>query len=438
MKIGLRSLVLVLLLLLAACGSDTVAPTAVDTSAQQPTATAAPPPPTAAAAPTSAPQSTEAAPTTKPTEQAEQPSGTGTIYIMRQKVFTSYKVANGAPQELWDFNQRRPVPGSIETEPYFWISPDGQSLILRHSGSLIHLDTKGQFKGDVPSRGMGYMAGIGQVAWAPDSSALAYVPTKGGDELLPSGCTINSEVYVYVLGAEEVQLIGQGCNPTWDANSQRIAYVTASGLTIESNELRLSSAAGEELGVPLRAPVESDNFPQPRASLFAPFWSPEGSQLYVLSLFSQFGETNWYTIEQVDATNGGSTPLGVIRDLHDRQLDLSPDGTMLAYVSAGAKGTTAGNIVRLNGTPHEWEFGDIFEGSATISTEDGPSAEYVEAVDWSPDGTQLAVLYCRPADSGSCGPDDLRELRLMDIETGALSEPLMHNIDPGSSLDWVP
>lgn len=432
---------LALLLLLAACGAGGPAsqgePTRLpaSTATAQPTitreatggGTAAP----ATAVPTMAPANppTEQ-PTATPLPTITPATDAGSIYVSRDGQLVAYDLGSETARTT-----------GVKTSGYFRISPNGRLVALvsaEHTsdqGALTVVSLDGRESFSVADSGVTI-----DLAWAPDSSALAYVVAGGERLLYPTHCSRASEVWVFELASSERRKVGNGCNPAWSPDGKRLAYVGPADIIDDpQNELFLVNRKGENRWTPLRGTIEDQRFPLPRQTFYSPFWLADGGHVFVFARFSEFAETSWSTIEMVDSFQGTTQAIGVVVDLSGLRVRTAPDRRRIAFASSGAKGTTSINVHTLLADERTWQVPWQPETSVVLRDREGPDVEHAYAAAWSPDGSQLAVLYCSSREDpiGICQPGTPGELRLMDPATGELSEPLLSGIDLDGGIDWV-
>ncbi|HEY1016733.1 MAG TPA: hypothetical protein VGE07_28735 [Herpetosiphonaceae bacterium] len=442
----MRKFAVILALLLAACGqgaepasqssanpSPTPLPTVTSaaptvTRATRAPATAIPPAPTAEAIPTITPEpappptalppTVEVIPTV--TAQAEpatgrpgKPLGKGSILFNRNGAIWRFDVAAGAERQV------------AERGTHFRASPDGRWLAYVFDGQLMLADRDGQIDPRSP-----LISGVHSApAWAPDSTALA-VTTGADEDGGPGFCNEQNQVVVLELSGGS-QTVGAGCQPAWAPESKRIAFMAPieGDPSQGTNALRLVNRQGANGWAPVTGPVSGDGYPNARRIFYAPFWSADGKQLFAFGFDGYHALTDFSTLEAVDPTNGGSDPIGVAFDVIGGSVRVSAAGKV-AFEQATAKGTAQVSSLLTGQPPSTF---DYFGTPVQVLTADGPGLEHAKAPVWSPDGAQLAVVYCE-ADGYSCPPEARAEIRL--ISPDGESSTAIKDVDPESGLDW--
>ncbi|HUE85852.1 MAG TPA: protein kinase [Vicinamibacterales bacterium] len=202
--------------------------------------------------------------------------------------------------------------------------------------------------------------------WARDGSTL-FVLAGGGDE---------NVIIVLALDTLETTtrvVLPQHESPRrWDLSIRpdggRFAYLEAGGGNPELTRLWTIDASGNQ-PIPL-----TDG----RTSVWSPSWSNDGRRLFYAS--NRGG--SWDLWQQVVAQDGSpmGDPLAVTAGVGMRSAAFSPDGTKLAY-SVGGRVSNVWRVPILADRPATWA------DARRVTSE----RAYIEFVDVSPDGQQLAV-----------------------------------------------
>ena len=403
--------------------------TAVPTRTPQPTVNLAPitvtPLPSITPLPSATPEFTSTPEPTAPPEPTGTPEPTttpsppsarsGAILFNRDGAVWRYVVATGKENKI------------LPSGSLFRAAPDGRRIAFVRDGQLFVAGADGA----------GEKALADNVteapAWAPDGSALAVVSGTRTDSY-PLACGDDNRVLVISAQGGPAVEVGQGCQPAWAPDSKRLAYVTAQIGDINEgfNTLALVNREGENGWTPVSAPVNNGGFPDVRRIIYAPFWSADGLSLFAFGFVGYRALTDVSTLEKIDPVNGGTLPIGLAFDVQPGSVRPQRNGTQAAFTAAGAKGTTSVNVIGTDGVAQPFDYFTIpiqIENVATFGL------EYASTPVWSPDNSIMAVVYCRASDAG-CSPNDRAEIRLF-ASTTRLDTPLLRNVDPDSSLEWV-
>lgn len=361
---------------------------------------------TATPAPTATPQ---------PTATLAPPTASsGSIYFNRAGAVWRYDVARGQARQI------------LPAGTLFRASPDGSQLAFIQNGELFMAQADG-------SSPQALIKNVTEApVWSPDGTALAVV-TGSNQKNYPLACGADHRVNVIELPARGAKVVGNGCQPAWSPESKRIAYVTAQIGDVNEgfNTLALVNRQGLNGWTPVSAPVQNGGFPDPRRVIYAPFWSGDGKQIYAFGFVGYRVLSDFSTLEVIDATNGGTTPIGVLFDVVPTSVRAQIGGTWAAFITAGAKGTTAASALRTTGQTQTFDYvGTPIE----VQTQPVPGLEFATSAAWSPNSDVLVVVFCQNS-AYVCLPGDRAELRLFDPGTG-LATPLINDVDPESSLEW--
>ena len=364
---------------------------------------------------TNEPTSTPATPTTSAV--AERPQAqTGSLFFTRNGAIWRY--------DLVDKQAREFLPSGSTLR----VAPDGSRLAVLRDGvvTLINSD------GSDPQLLIDTI--IEAPVWAPDSSALAVVRNTSSSTLPQYTCASGSEVVVLELASATETVVGAGCQPSWDPQSARIAYITEAfgSDSLMSNALNLVNRQGENGWTVVNAPVQNANFPDPRRLFFQPFWSADGATLYAFGNIGYRVLSEVNTLEAIDPINGGTVPIAVVNDILPRSIRVNGDSSSIAYTRGGAKGTLALATLPITG---ETQVFDYLGTPIEVQTEPRSFLEHAYNPTWSPNGDLLAVLYCRSAALGICDSSEQATIRLYNPRSGTTST-IIKNVDVRSFLEW--
>jgi len=223
--------------------------------------------------------------------------------------------------------------------------------------------------------------------WSRDGARLL-VPVHQAGENVVIALSLQS------LENTRVVLPRHEANYCWDLSvspdGRRFAYVEGGGGATEVTRLWTIPASGGE-AVPLT---------NGQTNVWSPTWSRDGRTLFYVS--NRGGSMDLWQQAVTDDGRPAGEPLAVTQGLGIRSAAFSPDGSRLAY----ARGGRVSNVWRvpvLSERPATWA------NAAQVTSEHA----FIEFVDVSPDGTQLAVssdrrgnqdLWLLPAAGGEMTP----------------------------------
>ena len=177
--------------------------------------------------------------------------------------------------------------------------------------------------------------------------------------------------------------------------------------------------------------MQNGTVPDVRRFMYKPFWNTDGSRLNAFGFVGYRALTDVSTLEQVNPFSGGTLPIGVALDVQPATVRANRDGSSVAYVAAGAKGTLSVAIMPTSGITQTFNY---IGTEIQVQTAVNQQLEYASAFAWSPNGTLLAVVYCE-SPNFICSPEERAEVRLLDPRTG-LTTRLFDDVDAKSGLEW--
>jgi serine/threonine protein kinase len=248
-------------------------------------------------------------------------------------------------------------------------SPDGREIaFFSNRGGHWGLYTVAAIGGN--ARNVLSLPGIGDANWsAPqwsrDGSTLFVSVEEGGENIV-------IVLSLQSLKTTRVLLPKHEGNVCWDLsvapNGRRFAYVEGNGGATEVTQLWTIPASGGD------AVTLTDG----RTNVWSPTWSRDGRKVFYVS--NRGGSMDLWQQAVADDGRPVGEPLAVTQGLGIRTATFSPDGKRLAY----SRGGRVGNVWRvpvLSDRPATWA------DAKQVTSEHA----YIEFVDLSPDGTQLAI-----------------------------------------------
>lgn len=347
------------------------------------------------------------------------------ILFLRAGVLTAYDVASGA---------ERPIAKAV-TE--FAASRDGQLLALvrdiegtprdvwlvnRDGSELRQVTRTNQAESSL--------------SWAPDGQTLLYAaseaaPARPLDWMSWATSCATSEVRLLNLANGTDTTLAPGCEPAFSQDGRRIAFATrpetdaldqdSTATPNETNTIRLVNRQGQN---GWSFATASGYGSASGMLVFAPAWSPDGTQLAYHRFMGYQALTDIYYTEMGGSFRGKGELLAVGAGW-SAPPRFTPDSTKLVVVEynfSDARGwggyTMWSARVLLPG-----QVGEVTLPSGTVPTQAAVVDElnFATAAAWSPDGASLVVAL--PA---GWTPD---------VPT---TEPAFQNITPGELWRWVP
>ncbi len=229
------------------------------------------------------------------------------------------------------------------------------------------------------------------LSWAPDSSRLVFVTSTGSS---------GQQLDTVPAGGGTVRILGEGSKFAWRWKSG------AADIAVHSTSDSTGEAA-EKVSILDSRGVAGDRDLSPTPGAFeAPAWSADGR-----GVFMTVSENAGATLYLEDPAGSTSRPLARVEG--DATLDLSPDGTRLAWAAPARGGDDSTRrlfVLDVRGPA----------ASPAAATPRSPTGDdFVTAFFWSPDGSKIA--YFAPATSAADqGPDSLLTLKVLNVHTGAV------------------
>jgi WD40-like Beta Propeller Repeat len=431
--------------------TEALSPTNVPT--EPPASTEAPPPtpfPTPTVLPTAAPPATQTppAPTAPPMPSAEPASAGGELLFLRAGDLWAFEIAIGKQRKLADGVRDFAVGPDRHTIAL--VRGEGRGaelwLIQRDGSSLIQL-TRNNRAEATPT-------------WAPDGSALVFGSAARDQPYARewpawSVWCVVSEVHLFNLAEQAESKLANGCDPSFSPDSKRVAFATpptqpeqglSSSELLTVNSIRLINRLGQNGWDFAKAAGADAPSPHTGRLLYAPAWSPDGSQI-VYHRFLGYQALVDLDISQIAGSfKGGGQPVadGAGWLLPAR---FTSDGKTLAISEnnfSDARGfggydNWSISVIRLEGTR------EIALPSGTI-TAVGQRVERLprgQAAAWAPDGAALAVELPPgwrpdlPDDQPLAAGEQPGELWLWTPGRNP-AQKLVEKVDFASPLAWLP
>ena len=235
-------------------------------------------------------------------------------------------------------------------------SPDGRTIVFS-LGSRDSASMTGLWK--IPADGgeaRQFTDFIGEHPdWSPDGHYIIFDADTG-----------NAIKLVSSYGGQPIRIVPQsipvfrGGNPNWSPDSRRIAFREGSNLWV------LDVRSGEANVVF----TQEGTYPIPGC------WSDDGEEIYItVRGIESYSAAIW----RVSADGMTRTRLTIEEDRQYRYMDLSPDGTMLAYVACEGRDCDL------------WVM--PVDGGESVQLTRHPA--YDDTPRWSPEGTRIAFTSTR-------------------------------------------
>ena len=214
----------------------------------------------------------------------------------------------------------------------------------------------------------------------------------------------NNQPTVYTMdpnGSNRTPIAPGGGQSAWSADGQRIAFAcqSAAGQTFIPGHTCTAAPDGSAVAVL----DDFESAPQQR-----PFWSPDGRRL-IIDDFQAFGHGSFSSdVWRIDSADGGD-PIHMATGYSG---SWSPNGQIVYAEHSGGSATWVSRVFAVN------------PNSSVRLTEAGADG----SPDWSPDGTKIVFVSCRPP---SC------ELYTMNSD-GSNETPITSNPAGEQSPAWSP
>ncbi|NJO81346.1 MAG: hypothetical protein HC828_00385 [Blastochloris sp.] len=302
------------------------------------------------------------------------------------------------------------------------------------------------------------------LSWAADENALVFASAETADPYTrtwpqwPQWCA-TSDVRVFNLTADTETTIADGCDPAISPDGRRIVFAapptdTQDGIEgpNSTNTIRLVNRQGENGWNFAVAEGEiSDNLVRDGLLVYAPSWSPDGSQIVYHRFLGYQALVDIAITEVSGSFDGQGQPLygGAGWLLPAR---VSPNNQLIAITEYNYNDPRGLNgydlwsvtVMKVEGS-HE-----IPLPSRTLDAigERFDTLPRAQQVAWAPNGTTLAVQLpsgwsanmppVRP-DEGAALSDTGAAGEIWRWQPGELpSERLVENVDAASPIEWVP
>jgi TolB protein len=228
------------------------------------------------------------------------------------------------------------------------------------------------------------------LSWAPDSSRLVFVTATGGTEQLD---TVPAE-------GGAVRILGEGAKFAWRWKHG------AADLAVHSMSNSAGAAAEKVSILDSRGVVGDQDLSQTPGDFEAPAWSADGQ-----GIFMAVSENAGSTLYLEDRAGTSGRPLARVEG--DATMDLSPDGTRLAWAAPAHSGEESSRklfVLDLRGTA---------ASPAAASPRSLIGEDFVTAFFWSPDGSKIAYFAPAVAAAGQ-GSDPLLTLKVLNVRNGSV------------------
>jgi hypothetical protein len=140
------------------------------------------------------------------------------------------------------------------------------------------------------------------------------------------------------------------------------------------------------------------------------------------------------TIEMVHSLQGTAQTIAVMGDMG--HILPSPDGSRIAEVGGDPSGMLHLGVYILLGEEHPCGPGAPEGCDLVLRTQRAARFRVTSRAAWSPNGRFLAIVYCRDGcPYEEAGPADVR---LIDVQTGALSASVWSGADTLGGIEWRP
>lgn len=261
-------------------------------------------------------------------------------------------------------------------------------------------------------------------AWSPDGSKIAYESFRALDGSNASIPAVN----IWVMNAD-----GSGNTPLTRLTAQPVSSIHSAwspdGSKIAFDSTRALDGTNSAIGVPNVWVVKSDGsgavpltkLTAAMASSVLPAWSPDGTMIAFVSARALDGTNSPIAVRNVWIMNSDGSnqhPLTQLTAAGSSDIAWSPDGARIAFVSTRSlDGTdTAGNAANL------WVMNADGSGATPLTHLTNLYNMTTEAPEWSPDGKRILYVSSRALD-GSDNGGSVMNIWTMNAD-GSGSKPL--------------
>jgi Tol biopolymer transport system component/DNA-binding winged helix-turn-helix (wHTH) protein len=207
-------------------------------------------------------------------------------------------------------------------------------------------------------------------SWSPDGSKIAYCSMKSG-QINVWAIAVDNSSETMISNNTDPRLIA--VSPVWSPDGKRIAYLNIVGAH--------PADGGNIETILVTEPGKSDIIFHSDTALRLLGWSESGSDLIaavVKDPSKQNSTTTQVDLYQISASGGGYQKLPGLTSAYFTNIQLSPDGRSIAYVS------------RLEGRDDIWVV-PVLGGQKRKITNNSDPRLYFSSIVWSPDG---GAIYC--------------------------------------------
>ncbi|MBM3761582.1 MAG: peptidase S41 [Acidobacteria bacterium] len=292
------------------------------------------------------------------------------------------------------------------------LSADGKKLAFVARGEVFATSARDGGEAFRVTRSAGPESGL---AWAPDSTRLAYRTEQGS----------NSQIYFYDFAkkAETPVTSGVGVHslPRWSPDGKGISYIrNGQELMVYEVERKQSrQVAKARFGLP------------PLDGQYQPSWSPDSKYIAYIAK----GDKNFRNVLIVPAAGGESKAASFLPNMNSSNVTWAPDGESL-YFSTNQRTETSHIVkidLRIKGTPlREDRFDSLFE---TPAKKDDKKPTVI--IDWDNIGRR-ATLLPLDLDTGAFAVSPDGKTLVFTAQAGGQVQLYTVSIDPTRQGPMVP